>query len=258
MAETAKILNPSKTVLLPSENAGCSLAASITVEDVRELKRRFPGVPVVTYVNTYADIKAESDICCTSSNAAQVVQSLGTVPVIFIPDEYLAGNVARELGMPIVYPDLDKPHQPAEIEIDGALIGWRGRCEVHEQFTVQDILDIRQQFPQVEVLSHPECSPEVVAASDFSGSTAAMIKHVEGSQAPQYLMLTECAMGDNVAAANPEKEMLRLCRVRCPHMNEITMEDTLNALKYTRYVVEVPEEIRVRAARAVERMIAIG
>ncbi len=258
MAETAKILNPSKTVLLPSEKAGCSLAASITVEDVRELKRRFPGAPVVTYVNTYADIKAESDICCTSSNAAQVVRSLGTSPVIFIPDEYLAGNVAKELGMPIVYPDLDKPHQPAEIETDGALIGWRGRCEVHEQFTVQDILDIRQQFPQVEVLSHPECSPEVVAASDFSGSTAAMIKHVEDSQAPQYLMLTECAMGDNVAAANPHKDMLRLCMVRCPHMNMITLEDTLLALQKNQYVIEVPEDIRRRAFRSVERMTEIG
>ena len=192
MAETAKILNPSKTVLLPSEKAGCSLAASISAEDVRELKRRYPGVPVVTYVNTYADIKAESDICCTSSNAAQVVRSLDTNTVIFIPDEYLAGNVAKELGLPVVYPDLDKPHQPGEFETGGVIIGWRGRCEVHEQFTVQDILDIRQQYPQVEVLSHPECSPEVVAASDFSGSTSAMIEHIENSQAPQYLMLTEC------------------------------------------------------------------
>jgi quinolinate synthase len=258
MAETAKILNPSKTVLLPSEEAGCSLAASITVEDVRDLKRRYPGVPVVTYVNTYADIKAESDICCTSSNAAQVVQSLESNSVIFIPDEYLAGNVAKELGLPIIYPDLSRPHQPGEFENGGVIIGWRGRCEVHEQFTVQDILDIRQQYPQVEVLSHPECSPEVVAASDFSDSTSAMIRHVETSQAHQYLMLTECAMGDNVAAANPDKEMLRLCMVRCPHMNMITLEDTLLALEKNQYVIEVSEDIRRRALKSVERMTEIG
>lgn len=258
MAETAKILNPEKTVLLPSEKAGCSLAASITVEDVRELKRRFPGIPVVTYVNTYADIKAESDVCCTSSNADQVVRSLGSNTVIFLPDEYLAGNVARQMGKQIVFPDLDQPHDPHALDIEGAIIGWRGRCEVHEKFTLQDIKDVRQQFPDVEILSHPECSPEVVQASDFSGSTSAMIKYVETSQAPQYLMLTECAMGDNVAAANPHKEMLRLCMVRCPHMNMITLEDTLLALQKNQYVIEVPEEIRVKAYRAVERMTEIG
>jgi quinolinate synthase len=145
-----------------------------------------------------------------------------------------------------------------DTDLDYQIVGWPGRCEVHEKFTVQDIADVRAQFPDVVILAHPECSPEVVAASDFSGSTSAMIKYVETTSAPRYLLLTECAMGDNVAAANPGKEMLRLCRVRCPHMNEITMEDTLNALRYTRYVIEVPNEIRVRAARAVERMIAIG
>jgi quinolinate synthase len=256
MAETAKILNPSKTVLLPAQKAGCSLAASITAEDVRKLKAKFPGVPVVTYVNTYADVKAESDICCTSSNAAAVVESLGTSTVIFLPDEYLAKNVARETGKHIIFPTLS-PGQDAA-ELDYQLIGWHGRCEVHEKFTVEDIAAVRQQFPDVVILTHPECSPEVVAASDFSGSTKAMIQYVEQTAAPRYLLLTECAMGDNVAAANPDKDMLRLCTVRCPHMNQITLEDTLASLKYTQYVIEVPEDIRVRAAKAVERMIAIG
>ncbi len=259
MAETAKILNPTKTVLLPAEKAGCSLAASITAQDVRDLKAQFPGVPVVTYVNTYADVKAETDICCTSSNAAAVVESLGTDTVIFLPDEYLARNVARETGKHIIFPSkTPAPGARQDPDLDYQLIGWHGRCEVHEKFTTEDIAAVRAQFPDVVILAHPECSPEVVAASDFSGSTSAMIKYVERTAAPRYLLLTECAMGDNVAAANPEKEMLRLCSVRCPHMNQITMEDTLNALKYTRYVIEVPEEIRVRAARSVERMIAIG
>jgi quinolinate synthase len=256
MAETAKILNPHKTVLLPSEKAGCSLAASITAEDVRALKRRFPGVPVVTYVNTYADVKAESDVCCTSGNAAAVVQSLGADTVIFLPDEYLARNVARETGKHIIFPSLTSAN--GDTELDYQLIGWHGRCEVHEKFTVQDIRAVRAQFPDVVILAHPECSPEVTAAADFSGSTSAMIKYVEKTKAPRYLLLTECAMGDNIAAANPDKEMLRLCMVRCPHMNQITLEDTLDSLKYNRYVIEVPEDIRVRAARAVERMIAIG
>ncbi|NIM92262.1 MAG: quinolinate synthase NadA [Anaerolineales bacterium] len=258
MAETAKILNPERTVLLPSERAGCSLAASITAEDVRQLKKRFPGVPVVTYVNTYADVKAESDICCTSSNAVAVVESLGVDTVIFIPDEYLAKNVANETGKHIIFPTLSKDEEQLSSDLDYQMIGWPGRCEVHEKFTVQDIEDVRSQFPDVVILSHPECSPEVVEASDFSGSTNAMIKFVEETTAPQYLLLTECAMGDNVAAANPEKEMLRLCMVRCPHMNEITLEDTLTSLQLEQYVIEVPEDIRVRAARAVERMIAIG
>lgn len=258
MAETAKILNPTKTVLLPAKRAGCSLAASITARDVRELRQRYPGVPVVTYINTYADVKAESDVCCTSSNAAAVVESLGADTVIFLPDEYLARNVAQETGKHIIFPTLaPRPAGHEDGELDFQLVGWHGRCEVHDKFTVQDIAAVRAEFPDVVILAHPECSPAVVAASDFSGSTAAMIRYVEKTPAPRYLLLTECAMGDNVAAANPEKDMLRLCRVRCPHMNEITMEDTLNALKLTRYVVEVPEEIRVRAARAVERMIAI-
>ncbi len=257
MAETAKILNPQKTVLLPAQKAGCSLAASITAEDVRRLKEQFPGVPVVTYVNTYADVKAESDICCTSSNAAAVVESLGSDTVMFLPDEYLAKNVARDTGKHIIFPT-HTPHSQSSTELDYQLIGWHGKCEVHEKFTVEDISAVRQQFPDVVILSHPECSPEVVDASDFSGSTSAMIKFVEQTSAPRYLLLTECAMGENVAASNPDKEMLGLCSVRCPHMNEITLEDTLDSLRYNQYVIEVPEDIRVRAAQAVKRMIAIG
>jgi quinolinate synthase len=260
MAETAKILNPNKTVLLPATKAGCSLAASITAEDVRALKKKFPGVPVVTYVNTYADVKAESDICCTSSNAVAVVDSLKTDTVIFLPDQYLASNVAKESGKHIIFPTLFPSGFTEEQTnlLDVQMIGWHGRCEVHEKFTVKDIETVRSQFPDVVILSHPECSPEVVAASDFSGSTNAMISYVRESKAPHYLLLTECSMGDNIAAANPDKEMLRLCMVRCPHMNTITMEDTRDALKYNQYVIEIPEEIRVKAFQAVDRMIKIG
>ena len=258
MAETAKILNPEKTVLLPAAKAGCSLAASITAEDVRQLKARYPGVPVVTYVNTYADVKAETDICCTSSNAVAVVESLGTEKIIFLPDEYLARNVAQETGKHIIFPTIDEPVNGGNSDLDYQFIGWHGRCEVHDKFTVRDITDVRAQFPEAVILSHPECSPEVVAASDYSGSTSAMIRFVEESTAPHYLLLTECAMGDNVAAANPDKDMLRLCSVRCPHMNQITLEDTLTALQETQYVIDVPEDIRIRAAKSVERMIAIG
>jgi quinolinate synthase len=257
MAETAKILNPDKTVLIPSL-AGCSLASSITAADVRELKRRFPGVPVVTYVNTYADVKAESDICCTSANAAAIVESLNSDTVIFLPDEFLAQNVARETGKHVIFPTSNGKASGVDSDVDYEMIGWRGRCEVHEKFTVEDVANVRKQFPDVVVLAHPECSPAVVAASDYSGSTTAMTKYVANSEAHRYLLLTECAMGDNVAAANPDKEMVRLCSVRCPHMNQITLEDTLQSLRKERYVVDVPEDIRTRAARAVQRMIEIG
>jgi quinolinate synthase len=256
MAETAKILNPTRTVLIPSERAGCSLADSITAADVRALKGRFPGVPVVTYVNTYADVKAESDICCTSGNAAAVVESLGEDTVIFLPDEYLAANVARETGRHIIFPTRNPRF--ADAVLDYQMIGWHGKCEVHEQYTVEDIQTVREQYPDVLILAHPECSPEVVEASDYSASTSAMIRYIQQTQAPHYLLLTECSMGDNIAAANPDKDMLRLCMVRCPHMNQITLEDTLKSLQLNHYVIDVPEEIRVRAARAVERMIAIG
>ncbi len=257
MAETAKILNPTRTVLLPSD-AGCSLAASITAVDVRALKQRFPGVPVVTYVNTYADVKAESDICCTSGNAVAVVESLGSETIIFLPDEYLASNVARETGKHIIFPTRSLTEPVAADALDYQMISWRGRCEVHEKFTVEDIRSVREQFPDVRILAHPECSPAVIAASDFSGSTSAMIRYVENTPAPRYLLLTECSMGDNIAAANPDKNMLRMCSVRCPHMNQITMENTLHALQTNQIEITVPEDIRVRAVRAVERMIAIG
>ena len=257
MAETAKILNPTKTVLMPSD-AGCSLAASITADDVRALKQRFPGVPLVTYVNTYADVKAESDICCTSGNAVAVVESLKNETIIFLPDEFLARNVAQETGKHIIFPVSGPASSLSDTKLDYQMIGWKGRCEVHEKFTVEDIRNVRQQFPDVLILAHPECSPEVTSASDFSGSTSAMIKYIDRTSAPHYLILTECSMGDNIAAANPQKDMLRLCSVRCRHMNQITMENTLEALQKIQIVVTVPEEIRVRAARAVERMIAIG
>lgn len=257
MAETAKILNPGKTVLLPSTKAGCSLAGSITAADVRALRERFPGVPVVSYINTYAEVKAESDVCCTSSNAAAVVESLHAPVVIFLPDEFLARNLARETGKHIIFPSRG-PISERDGQLDYQLIGWHGRCEVHEKFTLPDLEAVRKQFPDVVILAHPECHPDVVAASDFSGSTSAMIRFVQESRAPRYLLLTECAMGDNVAAANPDKELLRLCSVRCPHMNRITLEDTLDSLRLNRYVIEVPEEIRLRALHAVQRMLEVS
>jgi quinolinate synthase len=262
MAETAKILNPSKTVLLPTEKGGCSLAESITAADVRALRAAYPGVPIVTYINTYADVKAECDICCTSSNAAAVVESLKSDTVIFLPDEYLARNVARETGRHVIVPTvLPKPGaaKPAPGgDVEQVMVAWKGRCEVHELFSTEDIDSVRKQFPDVMILAHPECSPEVVAKADFSGSTTAMIKAVEKSSAKRFLLLTECSMGDNIVAANPDKEMLRLCSHRCPHMHEITLEQTRDSLKYLRWVIDVPEDIRVRALRSVERMLAIG
>jgi len=258
MAETAKIINPDRTVLLPSLEAGCSLAASITAADVRELRRRYPGVPVVTYINTYADVKAECDVCCTSGNAARIVESLEADTVIFLPDEYLARNVARETGRHIIVPSLGVPPRADDTEIERVLIGWTGKCEVHEKFTVADIESVRQQYPDVVILAHPECSPEVVSASDFSGSTKAMIDYVRQVDAPRYLVLTECSMGDNIQAQNPDKSLLRLCSQRCPHMKEITLADTLASLRENRYVIEVPEAIRLRARRAVDRMLALG
>jgi quinolinate synthase len=264
MAETAKILSPERTVLLPSPKGGCSLAESVTAADVREIKALHPGVPVVTYVNTYADVKAESDYCCTSSNGAEVVRHLqreGHDRIIFLPDEYLASNVARETGLEIIFPargaaGLQRAADPSDLTRH--IVGWKGRCEVHEKFTVEDIASVREQFPDAVVLAHPECSPEVVAASDFSGSTTAMIRYVENMESGRYLLLTECAMGDNIAAKNPNREMLRLCSVRCPHMNEITLEETVTSLRELQHEIDVPAEIRARARRALDRMIAIG
>ena len=267
MAETAKILNPARTVLLPSEKGGCSLAASIGGADVRALKAQYPGVPVVTYVNCYADVKAESDYCCSSGNAVAVVRALqqqGHKRIIFLPDEYLAQNVARETGMECIIrgcngTDGKKEAAPApRPELEPFMVGWQGRCEVHERFTVEDIRNARKQFPDVVVLAHPECSPEVVAAADFSGSTTQMLRFVENKKSGRLLLLTECSMGDNIASRNPEREILRLCSIRCPHMNEITLEETLASLQQERYVIEVPEAVRVKARQALERMISIG
>ena len=252
MAETAKILNPTRKVLIPSEKAGCSLASSITAADVRELKRRYPGVPVVTYINTYADVKAETDVCCTSGNAARVVEAIDSDVVLFIPDEYLARNVARQTGKTIIFPE------QADQAPDAGFIGWHGRCEVHELFTPADIAQVRAQFPDVVVLAHPECPPDVVDAADFSGSTSAMIDYVKGKDAPRYLLLTECAMADNIIAENPGREVLRLCSHRCPHMARITMEDTLACLKELKYEVNVPDDIRLKAKGSIDRMLAIG
>ncbi len=259
MAETAKILNPGKTVLLPTEKGGCSLAESITAADVRALRAAYPGVPIVTYINTYADVKAECDICCTSGNAVAVVESLDSDTVIFLPDEFLARNVARETGRHVIVPTvLSKATAAPSTDVEQVMVAWKGRCEVHELFTPEDIDAARKQFPDVFILAHPECSPEVVAKADFSGSTTAMIKAVEKSKAKRYLLLTECSMGDNIVAANPEKEMLRLCSHRCPHMGEITLEHTRDSLRHMRWQIEVPEDVRVRALRSVERMLAVG
>jgi quinolinate synthase len=217
-------------------------------------------VPIVTYINTYAEVKAECDICCTSSNAVAVVESLESDTVIFLPDEYLARNVARETGLHVIVPSVLPKAGAAtgDTVLEHTMIAWKGRCEVHELFTTEDIDSVRKQFPDVMILAHPECSPEVVAKADFSGSTTAMIKAVEKSKAKRFLLLTECSMGDNIVAANPEKEMLRLCSHRCPHMHEITLEQTRDSLRHMRWVIDVPEDIRVRALRSVERMLAVG
>ena len=236
MAETAKLLNPSRTVLIPDQRAGCSLAESITAADVRLLRQRHPGVPIVTYVNTSAAVKAESDICCTSGNARQVVESLGVPEVIMLPDEYLAQNVARETGVRI--------------------ISWAGHCEVHERFTPADIQQVRDGHPGVVVLAHPECPPDVVAAADFAGSTAAMSDYVGRRQPPRVLLLTECSMSDNVAVAHPDVEFVRPCNL-CPHMKRITLANIRQSLQGMRYEVVIDPAVAARARRAVERMLEV-
>ncbi len=259
MAETAKIMNPEKTVLLPARIAGCSLASGITAQDVRNLRAHFPGIPVIAYINTYADVKAEIDIVCTSGNYIKVLNSFNSEAVIFLPDEFMARNLARETGRRFIAANAENLHtlsnKPEDLK--NCIIGWTARCEVHEQFTVEDITNVRKQFPEVMVISHPECSPEVVAASDASGSTSGMVDVVKNSKAPNFLLLTECSMADNIMAENPEKEMVRMCSIRCPHMNEITLEDTLDSLRNNRTQIEVPEDIRIRAKKSVERMLAI-
>ena len=241
MAETSKILSPDKTVLIPDLKAGCSLAASIAGADVRSLKAKHPGLPVVTYVNTSAEVKAESDVCCTSSNARAVVEDIarewGTDSVIMIPDEYLAQNVARQTKIGIVT--------------------WKGHCEVHERFGAADIRAYREGNPGVVVLAHPECPPEVIAEADFAGSTAAMISYVGDKRPKKVVMVTECSMSDNVAADYPDVEFVRPCNL-CPHMKRITLPKILNSLETMTFEVSVDPPIAARARKAVERMLAVG
>ena len=234
MAETAKILNPDKTVLIPDVRAGCSLASAITGEDVRLLRERFPGVPVVTYVNTSAEVKAESDITCTSSNALQVVESLGVDKVIFVPDQYLAKYVASQTNVKI--------------------IAWKGSCEVHERFTGDELALIRANDPSVQIVAHPECPPDVIAASDFTGSTAHMIDWVRKNKPKRVVLVTECSMADNVQAELPDVEFTRPCNL-CPHMKRITLPKILDSLLHMKEEVVVDPAIAEKARRAVERMI---
>jgi quinolinate synthase len=257
MAETAKILNPEKTVLLPSEDAGCSLADGITAEDVCRLRAEFPGVPVVAYINTSAEVKAKSYICCTSSNAVSVVESLDAETVIFLPDEYLARNVAMKIGRQIIVATRAEIEEHDSTDGKPKLISWNVHCEVHERFSVQDIEEVRRQFSDVMILAHPECRPEVVKGSDFSGGTSAMIRFVRESKGHRFLLLTECSLGEKIAASFKDKEILRICSVRCPHMNRITLESTLDALRFHRYEIQIPNDVQIGARRALERMPAV-
>lgn len=237
MAETSKLLNPHKTVLIPDSKAGCSLADSITGADVRLLREKFPGVPVVTYVNTSAEVKAESDICCTSSNALKVVESFGTDRVLCIPDEYLAQNIAKQTNVKI--------------------LTWKGHCEVHERFTAEELRQYRRDDPNIVIIAHPECPPDVVAEADFSGSTSGMINWVKEHQPKRVVMVTECSMSDNVAVENPNVEFVRPCNL-CPHMKRISLKNILESLVYMREEVTVDPAVAVRARLAVERMINLG
>jgi quinolinate synthase len=238
MAETSKVLCPDKRVLIPDPRAGCSLAASITADDVRLIKQRYPGLPVVTYVNTTAAVKAETDICCTSANAVQVVEAVarewGVDRVILLPDEFLARNVARQTSVRI--------------------LSWHGRCEVHERFTAADIADLREAWPDAQILAHPECPPEVIEAADFAGSTAAMSDYVAQRRPRRVVLITECSMADNVACDAPDTEFVRPCNL-CPHMKRITLDNILAALRDDRHEVTVDPDIARRARVSVQRMI---
>ena len=237
MAETAKLMSPEKKVFLPDMTAGCSLAASITGEDVRNLKKKYPGVPVVSYVNTSADVKAETDVCCTSANALKIVKSLGVKKVIFLPDDYLAKYVASQ----------------TDVEI----ISWKGTCEVHEQFNDQEINEIRKSNPGIKIIAHPECPPDVINASDFAGSTSGMIKYVKDNQPEKVMMVTECSMSDNVQVDNPNVEFIRPCNL-CPHMKKITLPKVLDCLKNETNEIILDQETIEKARKSVERMAEIG
>jgi quinolinate synthase len=237
MAETAKLLNPDKTVLIPDLRAGCSLAESITPADVRALRERHPGVPVVTYVNTSAAVKAECDICCTSGNAVEVVESLGTDKVIFVPDEYLASYVAEQ----------------TDVEI----IPWQGHCEVHERFTADELEDFRKGHDGLTIIAHPECPPDVLDAADYVGSTAQMQNFVTEKRPEKVLMVTECSMSDNIAANVRDVEFIRPCNL-CPHMKRITLANIRDSLETLKPAVEIDSAVAVKARAAVERMLAVG
>jgi quinolinate synthase len=234
MAETSKLLNPDKTVLIPDMRAGCSLAASITGADIRLLRERYPGVPVVTYVNTSADVKAESDICCTSSNAVEVVESLGVDTVLFLPDQYLAKWVASQTKVKV--------------------ISWAGACEVHERFTGEELRAYREADPTIQIIAHPECPPDVIAEADFTGSTAKMADWVKQKRPHRVLMVTECSMASNVAAEVPDVEFIRPCNL-CPHMKRITLPRILDSLVYMKDEITVDPMVAAKARRAVERMV---
>ncbi len=237
MAETTKILNPTRLVLLPDLRAGCSMANSINAEDVRELRREHPGLPVVTYVNTNADVKAESDICCTSSNAVEVVESLGVNEVIFIPDPYLGKWVQSQL-----------PHV--------RLILWNGPCEVHIKFSAGDIAELKARFPGIQILAHPECPEDVLGEADFTGSTSAMAKYVGDHRPDRIALITECTMADNVMASYPEVEVVRPCNL-CPHMQRITLPAVAESLEKLQYPIEIEDSIREKARLSLDRMLAV-
>ena len=237
MAETAKLMSPEKKVLLPDMRAGCSLAASITGDDVRNLKKKYPGVPVVSYVNTSADVKAETDVCCTSANAVKIVKSLGVNKVIFLPDVYLAKYVASQ----------------TDVEI----ISWKGTCEVHEQFNEEEINQIRTSNPGIKIIAHPECPPDVINASDFAGSTSGMIKYVKNNQPKKVMMVTECSMSDNVQVDNPNVEFIRPCNL-CPHMKKITLPKVLECLENETNEIILDQDTIEKARKSVERMAEIG
>ena len=237
MAETAKIMSPEKKIILPDFSAGCSLAESITAEDVKKLKKDNPGVPVVTYVNTSADVKAETDICCTSANAVKIIESLNVDKVIFLPDEYLAKYVASKTNVEI--------------------ISWNGKCEVHERFTDKEIFELRKKYPSLKVVSHPECPPDVIKASDYTGSTGSMINYVKNTEAKDIFLVTECSMSDNIQIENPDINFVKPCNL-CPHMKKITLQGILRSLKEEINFVEIDSKIIQRAKGAIEKMIAVG
>jgi quinolinate synthase len=237
MAETAKLMSPNKKVLLPDMNAGCSLSSSITGKDVKLLKEKYPGVPVVSYVNTSADVKAETDICCTSANAVKVVESLGVKKVIFLPDDYLAKYVASNTNIEI--------------------IPWKGTCIVHEQFTAKEINEIKEQNPGIVVIAHPECPPDVINAADFAGSTTGMSEYVKKNQPKKVMMVTECSMSDNVQVENPKVEFIKPCNL-CPYMKKITLPKILECLEKESNEIIIPDNLLEKARISVERMTSIG